>query len=310
MKKTIYLRITTLVALFVACSSFAVAQKYKIDPTFEGKNQAHVVYMALMKGDNICCLKGDANIAIINSKGKQIATFPTNMTAQVKAVAVDKSDNIYVLGALNKIVEVENRGQKVKVNKVVGATCIVLDKAGKKVREMELPGAQSVTGAKIVDNNLIIADVNSRLIVVYDATTGAKKSAFEKKISTCCGIFDFDVNAKKEIVVAHLGSFRVDTYDMKGNLLSNFGERGKEINQFIGCCNPVSVGVLSDGGLVTVEKDPTRIKIYDTNKKAYQIHGVEELVKGCSYIPVAVDKKNGIYLASKNSGVIKCVLTK
>ena len=89
------------------------------------------------------------------------------------------------------------------------------------------------------------------------------------------------------------------------NILA-FGKRGKELNDFHGCCNPVSVANLSTGAIVTVEKDPTRIKVYSKDG-AKQIAGIEELVKGCSYIPMTVDGKDNLYLASPKKGIIKCV---
>lgn len=88
-----------------------------------------------------------------------------------------------------------------------------------------------------------------------------------------------------------------------------FGKRGKEVLDFHGCCNPVSVATLSSGAIVTVEKDPTRIKVY-SNKGAKQIDGIEELVKGCTYIPMIVDNKDNLYLASEEKGIVKCCMVK
>jgi hypothetical protein len=74
-------------------------------------------------------------------------------------------------------------------------------------------------------------------------------------------------------------------------------------------CNPVSAAYLTDGTILTVEKDPTLIKIFDAQgKNAHQIEGVEELVKGCAFIPVAVDNKGTIYLAANTRGyIVKCM---
>ena len=125
----------------------------------------------------------------------------------------------------------------------------------------------------------------------------------------CCGILDFSVNDKKELLVANLGAFRVQAYDFSGKNLFTFGQRGKDLNDFHGCCNPVSVAYLSNGALVTVEKDPTRIKIY-SKEGAKEISGIQELVEGCSYIPMTVDSDDNLYLASPAKGVVKCVSTK
>lgn len=66
---------------------------------------------------------------------------------------------------------------------------------------------------------------------------------------------------------------------------------------------------MSGGAIVTVEKSPTRIKIY-SKQGAKQIQGIQELVKGCSYIPMTVDNKDNLYLASPKKGIVKCIATK
>lgn len=85
-----------------------------------------------------------------------------------------------------------------------------------------------------------------------------------------------------------------------------FGQRGKKLNDFHGCCNPVSVASLSTGAIVTVEKDPTRVKVFSKDG-AKAISGIEELVQGCLHIPMAVDSKDNLYLASGKKGMVKCV---
>jgi hypothetical protein len=119
-------------------------------------------------------------------------------------------------------------------------------------------------------------------------------------------MLDFDVNDKNQIFVANLAAFRTSIFDFDGNILATFGKRGKTINDFHGCCNPVNVASLPNGAVITVEKDPTRVKIYDKSG-AKKIDGIEELVKGCAYIPMTVDKNENIYLASPEKGLVRCV---
>ena len=132
-----------------------------------------------------------------------------------------------------------------------------------------------------------------------------KRSSIEN-LRTCCGILDFSIRNNNEVLVANLGAFRVNCFDYDAKPLFSFGQRGNGLDEFHGCCNPVSVDFLSNGGIVTVEKDPTRIKVYSA-EGAKKIGGIDELVKGCSHIPVIVDKNNNIYLASNKEGIIKCV---
>ena len=98
-------------------------------------------------------------------------------------------------------------------------------------------------------------------------------------------------------------------YDYSGARILSFGKAGTGINDFHGCCNPVSVAYLSNGGVVTVEKSPTRIKVFSSDG-ARLIAGIEELVEGCNYIPMIVDSKDNLYMASEKMGMMKCVATK
>jgi hypothetical protein len=43
-----------------------------------------------------------------------------------------------------------------------------------------------------------------------------------------------------------------------------------------------------------------------TKSGAKKIEGIQELVKGCAYIPMVSDSKNNLYLASANSGIVRC----
>ncbi|MEA2068253.1 MAG: hypothetical protein U9P12_03535, partial [Verrucomicrobiota bacterium] len=122
------------------------------------------------------------------------------------------------------------------------------------------------------------------------------------------GIFDFCEAPGHTIAVSNLGAFKLQRYDLEGKLLQEFGQRGRGTDDFQGCCNPVSAGYLPDGRIVTVEKDPTRIKVCDADgKNAQVIEGIDNLVAGCSFIPAAVDSQGNIYLGANLKGyIVKC----
>lgn len=183
--------------------------------------------------------------------------------------------------------------------------CTVFNPKGQKQNNFKLAGLKSATGARVLDNKLMVSDCNNKLIGIFDSTTGKETSKITD-MRPCCGILDFTVSSKKEILVANLGAFRVQSFDLSGKSIVAFGARGTDVNEFQGCCNPMSVAYLSNGAIVTAEKEPTRIKIY-SKEGAKQIQGVEELVKGCAYIPMIVDSKDNLYLASPDKGIVKCV---
>ena|GEM_PF-1873521 len=66
------------------------------------------------------------------------------------------------------------------------------------------------------------------------------------------------------LYIANPGKYRVEVFTQSG--LSKpelmWGESSSNLDSFIGCCNPVHLSVLEDGGVITVEKSASRIKIY------------------------------------------------
>ncbi|PKP06641.1 MAG: hypothetical protein CVU10_03520 [Bacteroidetes bacterium HGW-Bacteroidetes-5] len=281
---------------------------YGVDNTFAGKDHKNVIYLAVMTNDNVCAITADGKVLVVSPTGAKVAEFKSVLNSKPSVIAVDKADNIYVLGTIVEKKTVESRGRSMQVETPTGVECVVLNSKGVKVRDLKLEGLITATGVRVSENNILVADTRGRLINIYDLETGAKKSAIEK-LRTCCGILDFGVRNNNEVLVANLGAFRVNGYDFTGAPTIAFGQRGTGIDEFHGCCNPVSVAFLSNGGIVSVEKDPTRIKVY-SKEGAKKIEGIDELVKGCAYIPMIVDSKDNVYLASKTDGIVKCVSVK
>ncbi len=281
---------------------------YTVDNNFAGKQHKNVVYLSVLSNNNVCALKSDGSVIVFDANGKKLNEFKTTIKGKASAIAVDKTDNIFVFGSLIGKKSVESRGRTIQVDTPIGIECLVYDTKGIQIKEIKLADLVSATGARVADNKILVADTRSKMIAIFDAQTGEKKSAIEN-LRTCCGILDFSIRNDNEILVANLGAFRVDGFDLSGQSILSFGQRGNSINDFHGCCNPVSVAFLSNGGVVTVEKDPTRIKVY-SKEGAKKIEGIEELVKGCAYIPMTVDSNDNVYLASISEGIVKCISKK
>lgn len=281
--------------------------QYAIDPGFNGKAHTDVEYLAVCPDDNIAALRTDGSVRIMDPNGNIIRDFKPAIQATPSSLAIDQSGKIYILGTKHEVRTVESRGQTREVRTPAGVECLVYNLSGEKLGEIDLPGVNSVSGARAVGNDLIIADQSGRRIAVYDVVSGERKTNIEN-MRACCGILDISIGPNKEILIANLGAFRVEGYDYSGEMILSFGRAGTGINDFHGCCNPVSVAYLSNGGIVTVEKSPTRIKVYSSDG-ARQIAGIDELVEGCNYIPMIVDSKDNLYMASEKMGMMKCVGT-
>jgi hypothetical protein len=279
---------------------------YKVDKSFSGDNLKGVYYLAAFKNNNICGLRKDGSLIIFSSDGTLIKTIESKVKGRATSVAIDIENNIYVIEEIGKEVTKKHRGKSYKKFEIDAVECNVLDVNGKQLRRLSLKGlGVSPAGARVASGKLMVSNVGKAIIGIFDAQTGKQLTTI-KGMRPCCGILDFTINKKEEIVVANVAAFRVQHYDLDGNSTFQFGSRGNHINDFFGCCNPVSVACLSNGAIVTAEKDPTRIKIY-SKEGAKQIHGIGELVKTCTYIPMIADGKDNIYLASPEKGIVKCI---
>ncbi len=279
---------------------------YQLDKSFKGKHLGNLAYLASMKNDRICGVTSDGKVVIFDTKGKILGEFATTYKQDVTSIAADENDNIYVNFFVKIKKKVKVRGRMIERHTYGESLCIVYDIKGNKLREFPLKGFTRPSGAKIRGKQLLVSNCydNAR-ICIFDRETGKLLKEIEG-LRACCGILDFDINEKGEFIVGNLGAFRVTGYSPEGKHEFDFGQRGQSIDEFVGCCNPVSVASLSTGAIVTVEKQPTRVKIY-SKSGARAVDGVYELVKGCTYIPLAVDSKDNLYLASPEKGVVKCV---
>lgn len=278
---------------------------YQVDHKYKGKRVLDVIYLANFKNNDICALKKGGEILLMDQTGKIKKRFKGKLRGVATSISVDDNDNIYLLSSQMKKIEKRIRGRMVTKNLPVGVECHIYNKEGEEINKFSLSGVVIASGCRVVDQHLIVSDCKLKKIQIHNFKTGEVLKVMNE-MRSCCGILDFSVNKKKEIIVANLGAFRVQGFDYNGNSLMAFGKRGRELGDFHGCCNPVSVATLSNGAIVTVEKDPTRIKVY-SKEGAKQIQGIEELVKGCTYIPMIVDARDNLYLASKEKGIVKCV---
>lgn len=306
MKKFSLLSLAFLIAIQIASIQTLAAQKllpkYKVDKTFDMKSKDSVLYMAVNSKDQLCVLYSNGAVNIImDNEGKKIASFKPEINGRPCCLAVDKDNLIYVVWT--KFERNKNRSDD------AFARYFVYSSDGTLKRTCRLPAVLNPVAAQFVGEKLVLADNAQSSLFVFNTDKGEPIARINKGIRICCGIFDFCPGPdKNSIMVANLGAFKVSSFSLDGTLIKEFGSRGKDLNQFQGCCNPVSVSCIP-GGILTVEKSPTRVKIFDKEgRNAVSIEGVDDLVQGCIHIPLACDSKGNIYLASEtNKNIIRCV---
>ena len=304
-------RCNVIALLSLSSTLIAGVPAYKLDKAF-GQNEikAPPASVAIDAKDCLHVLLKDGTVMLYDTAGKLTGSFKADMQPAPTTMAV-AGDRIYLLASELTQTTREFQGKKVKVSEPSGVKCYVYDPAGAKQAEIKLAGVMSATAAHFVGDKLVVADFAQHCIVFFAVAgnEGKMTRKISKVFRLCCGIFDFCPGADaNSIVVANLGAFKVQTYQADKKF-SEFGARGEKEAEFHGCCNPVNVACLADGSIVTVEKGPTRVKIYDkTGKTETPVAGIGELVEGCSQIPIAVDSKGALYLASdQKKCIVKCV---
>ena len=301
-----------LIALLSLSSTlFAGVPAYKFDKAI-GQNEikAAPISLGINTKDCLHVLLKNGTVMMYDTEGKLTGSFQSDMKPAPSTMAV-AGDRIYLLASEMAQTTREFQGKKVKVNEPSGVKCCVFDPAGAKQAEIKLAGVVSATAAHFVGDKLVVADFSQQSIVFFAVAgnEGKMTRKISKVFRLCCGIFDFCPGSDADsIVVANLGAFKVQTFQADKKF-SEFGARGEKESEFQGCCNPVNVACLADGSVVTVEKAPTRVKIYDKSGKTEQeVTGIANLVEGCSQIPTAIDSKGALYLASdQKKCVVKCV---
>jgi len=156
-----------------------------------------------------------------------------------------------------------------------------------------------ITAIKVVRNEILVADSDSRCIRRYDSQ-GRELGRIGTQNKT--GSFmlpnrwlDFDVDSRGVIHATDSGRHRVSSWALDGSPLGGFGKFGmSHPADFVGCCNPVNLAVSPDGEIVTGEKMVARVKVYEPAGKLVALMGPDNFDQQCTHIYLAVDSKRRI----------------
>lgn len=294
-----------IIATSILLAATIHAAEYKVDGNF-GKGR--FIQLAINSNDSLCAMDSDGNIVLFKNDGTVESSIRTNVK-NASAFTIAPDGALLVFCNITEKKKVKSGARMVNIDVPVGVECTAFDAAGQQQKTSKIAYLKSVKTARIVGGKLVVADLSARAIVIIDPETLKETGRITDGLRLCCGIFDFCEAPNNTIAISNLGAFKVQQYSLDGKLIKEFGKRGRNLDDFQGCCNPVSAAYLPTGEIMTVEKDPTRIKIYNAEgKNAHQIEGVDELVKGCSFIPSALDSKGTIYLASATKNcIVRCV---
>jgi hypothetical protein len=263
----------------------------------KAENLPEVSSLAVGKNDFLVVAAKNKVLFYDPANEKSVRSFDSGF-GEISAIAFE-GDTIYVFSRKKDTVEREYNGRKYKQEVPVQALCKKFTWEGQPAGELELKDLKDAINAKVVDGILYVADFGgTHKIRSFDAKTGKPIATIGENLRLCCGILDFAIDPKsKDVLIPNLGAFKLERYNAQGKLANSFGQRGDKLEQFQGCCNPVSASVLPDGNLVVVEKDPSRVKVYSADGTMLaSFDKLANLVKGCGMVSVASDSKGRVYL--------------
>jgi len=209
--------------------------------------------------------------------------------ANTHGIAVDSKGSVYVAGdkAIRIFAQSGDRLGEVKLDDIPRCLTVtedgtiytgmkdhveVYDAQGQRQGSWESLGQDAIlTSIVVSEDNVLVADAGRRIVIRYD-TAGdiineiGKKDSFRNIPGFVIPSPYFDIAVPKDglLRVVNPGRLRIEAYTFEGDIEFWWGEPSAAVEGFCGCCNPVNIAVLPDGGFVTCEKGLVRVKIYNS----------------------------------------------
>lgn len=209
---------------------------------------------------------------------------------EARAITLDDEGNIYIVGD-SKLVIYDSTGNLLSEielpkeptcieidpdgNLIVGMSNVIsiLDSQGQSIHEWTAPTAVSLQTSIAVDKTRVYAaDALNKLVWCYDRQGNVINRIGQKDpdrnipgLVIPSAYFDIATYPDGLLRVVNPGRHWIEAYTTNGDREWFWGESGVDIQGFSGCCNPVALAILPDGGFVTAEKGLVRVKVYDAD---------------------------------------------
>lgn len=150
---------------------------------------------------------------------------------------------------------------------------LFMDSMGVELDRWAVPAESAILTSIAVNNtNVFVADAVNKLVWRFDHD-GKVIGKIGKKdpdrnipgIVIPSAYFDIAMYPDGLLRVVNPGRRWIEAYTVDGHREWFWGESGVNIKGFSGCCNPVALAILPDGGFVTAEKGLVRVKVYDAD---------------------------------------------
>jgi len=209
--------------------------------------------------------------------------------ANTHGIAVDSKGSVYVAGdkAIRIFAQSGDRLGEIKLDDTPRCLTVTTDGtiyAGMK-DHVEVYDAQRqkqaswdslgkdaiLTSVVASEDNVFVADAGHRIVIRYD-TAGkvineiGQRDSFRNIPGFVVPSPYFDIAVSKDglLRVVNPGRLRIEAYTLEGDIEFWWGGPSAAVEGFCGCCNPVNIAILPDGGFVTCEKGLVRVKIYNS----------------------------------------------
>jgi hypothetical protein len=236
--------------------------------------------VAVGTGDRIFAL-ADGQVFIFEPGGTLVRKWKAAESAACLAVSPDKR---ILMGSPGRIEICSDEGNRL---------------GGFPVGNRNKPA--NISSLKMIRGEILVADVAARLIRRYDINgkpLGEIGTQGHSGFMLPNRSLDFSVDSQNVIWAADPGRHRVSSWNSDGSPVGRFGKFGtRNVEDFVGCCNPVNIAVAPDGRIVTGEKVAARVKVYSPEGKLLAVIGPEHFDPGCLHLPLAVDSKGRIVAA-------------
>ncbi len=280
----------------------------------------------------------DPKLILYEEMGEPIVTG----LSEARALAVDPSGTLYVVGD-QAVKAFDDQGQLTATHHLaVAPRCLapageqlyigtrdhimIIDRQGEVQAVWPSLGDDAViTSIALDDEYVYIADAGQRIVWCYD-----REGRFVRRIGdkdpersvpgfvVPSPYFDLAMAPDGLLRVVNPGRHQIEAYTVKGDLEFVWGEFGNALENFTGCCNPVSFAIFPDGRFVTCEKGVVRVKVYDTDGMlAGVVAGPQQLTGGVGSIcqtpaqcqrggfDVAVDATGRVYVLDTIKNVVR-----
>ena len=284
--------------------------------------------------------KIDPSLIVYQQIGEPIKTdFEKTSVVAVGAdgriyIAGDEKITIYTSG-FSVQTEVELKGEPTCVEVETDGTMVVCVKSdvifinptGVEIDRWTIPADNAILTSVVMDNeNVFVADAVNKLVWRLDHDGRVVGKIGQKDpdrnipgIVIPSAYFDIASYPDGLLRVVNPGRHWIEAYTSDGDREWYWGTSGVNIKGFSGCCNPVALAVLPDGGFVTAEKGLVRVKVYDADGEFVGVvAGPDQLgwvapLRVCKTpeeckakgFDVAVDKQGRIYVLDTLRNVVR-----